>query len=80
MLLLKALKNGGYITTEQAEKLYSTDSKGRDALSSLKFQGYLKLSEVPGKFIVNDDASFPEEVVEKYKYWKNKQATRKKSM
>ena len=77
MLLLKALKNGGYITTSQAEKLYSGNNKGKDALSSLQFQGYLKLSDVPGKFVINDDASFPEEVVRKFKYWQDKQSKRK---
>lgn len=71
ILLLKALKNGR-ITTKTANRLYS-GSNGKDALISLEYQGYLERDGF-GSFKPNIDASFPEEVVEQFRSFKEKES------
>ncbi len=70
MLLFKALKQGR-ISIKEANRLYSGNS-GRDALMSLEYQGYLE-HEGWGNFRPNEDARFPEEVVDRYRRWKKSQ-------
>lgn len=73
ILLLKAMKNGGRINIRTANRLYSGNS-GKDALISLEFQGYLENLGF-GNFKVNTDASFPQEVVSKFRSWQDSQSS-----
>ena len=69
ILLLKAMKNNGRISIATANRLYSGNG-GKDALISLEFQGYLN-NEGFGNFSVNTSKSFPQDVVRKFKKYKD---------
>jgi len=66
LLLFKAMKNGGTISTKTANRIYSGNG-GKDALISLEMQGYLENLGF-GNFKV---IGAPDDVIQRYRAWKN---------
>lgn len=71
LLLFLALKNGGTISVNRANKIYSGNN-GKDALVSLAYLGYFEMPPDYGVFKINEDQldELPEGVVERYRNYK----------
>lgn len=71
LLLMKGVKQGGTISMELAEQLYSTRNSAKSALSTLQFHGFISVKTM-GVFKVE---KVPRDVKDQLEQWRDQRVT-----